>query len=413
MCKEEGANVTTEQTQETTDVAQRLRPMIAARAERMIETRRYFHQHPEISFQETETGRAIAERLRAIAPDEMREGVGGGAGVLAVVRGGRPGGTVLIRADIDGLPMDEQNDVPYRSQNANAMHACGHDGHITIALTLAEIFAEMRGDLPGTYVFAFQPAEERGGGADDMIRAGALDNPRVDSVIGLHLWNNMEVGTVGVRDGAIFASADMFEIVVTGKGGHGSMPQQTVDATVVGAAIVTALQTLVSREVSAFDNVVVSIGSFQSGYAPNIISGEARLTGTLRTFDPAMQERMQRRIVEVAEGTAATMRATATTTYDVTCPAVINDAGVTDAIRAAVRATDGLTLVEAQPVPIADDMSVFLLNRPGSYFLMGSANSARGLNAPHHHPRFDFDEAALPPAVEVLGRAALRLASGG
>ncbi len=387
-----------------------LRGEIKRRETAMVALRRELHRHPELSFQEERTAALIAERLNTMGLDEVRPNVGG-YGVVATLRGGRPGKTVLVRADMDGLPIQEQNEVEYRSQNPAAMHACGHDGHVTIGLTLAEVLATRRDELPGTVKFAFQPAEERGGGATAMIKDGVLTGPEVDAVVGLHLWNNLPVGQIGITNGPIFANADGFEMTVRGKGGHGALPHQTVDALMVAAEIVVALQTLVSRESTPMLPAVVTVGSFHSGSAFNIINEEAKISGTFRTVTPETREYLTRRIRELSEGVAGAMRATIDLAFKIGVPAVINNPAVATVVRQAgadVLGADNVLTVE--PVTIADDMSEFLLAKPGCYFLMGSANAARGLDWPHHHPRFDFDESCMAPAAEILGRAVLSLA---
>lgn len=387
-----------------------LKEEIGRREQAMITLRRELHRHPELSFQEERTAQLVAERLTAFGLDEVRPGVGG-HGVLGILRGGQPGKTVMVRADMDGLPLLEQNEVEYRSTNPKAMHACGHDGHITISLAVAEVLAAHREQVPGIIKFAFQPAEELGGGARPMIEEGVLEGPDVAAVIGLHLWNNLPVGQIGITSGPIFANADGFEIVVRGKGGHGALPHQTVDALTVASHIVVTLQTLVSRESTPLAPAVVSVGTFHSGSTFNIINEEAKLGGTFRTVTEEARTYLTRRIEEVARGVAEAMRASIEISFKVGVPAVINDEAVTQVVhKAGAEVLGAENIIKVNPVTIADDMSEFLLARPGCYFLMGSANEARGLNWPHHHPRFDFDEACLAPAAEILGRAALRLA---
>ena len=387
-----------------------LKSEIGRREDAMIALRRDLHRHPELSFEEKQTASLIADRLRAAGFDHVQTGVGG-YGVVATLEGGQPGKTVMVRADTDGLPIKEQNEVEYCSETPTAMHACGHDGHISIALTLAQILSARRQELPGKVKFVFQPAEERGGGASPMIRDGVMNDPSVDSVVGLHLWNNLPVGQIGITNGPIFANADGYEIIVHGKGGHGALPHQTVDAIMVASEIVVALQTLVSREMTPMEPSVVTVGSFHSGSAFNIINEEARIAGTFRTITKEAREYLTRRIQELAEGIAGAMRATIEISFTIGVPAVVNDPAVTDVVGHAGAAVLGQAgVIKVEPVTIADDMSEFLLARPGCYFLMGSANAARGLDFPHHHPRFDFDEACLAPAVEIMGRAVLSLA---
>ena len=382
---------------------------ISQRESGLIALRRELHRHPELSFEEVQTESLIAERLRANGFEGVQTGVGG-HGVVATLEGARPGPTVMVRADTDGLPINEQNEVEYRSENPAAMHACGHDGHIAIALTLADILASRRQELGGKVKFVFQPAEERGGGAAPMIRDGALKDPEVDAVVGLHLWNNLPVGQIGITSGPIFANADGFEIVVHGKGGHGALPHQTIDAIVVASEIVVVLQSLVSREMTPLEPAVVTVGSFHSGSAFNIINEEARIAGTFRTITQEARAYLTRRIREVASEVAQAMRASIEISFKIGVPAVVNDPTVTDVVRQAGSLVLGdPNVITVDPVTIADDMSEFLLAKPGCYFLMGSANAARGFDFPHHHPRFDFDEACLAPAVEIMGQAVLNL----
>src|SRR5215208_5441304 len=266
----------------------------------LIGIRRDLHIHPELSFQEHRTAGIIEERLEALGL-EVRRGVGG-TGVVALLRGGRPGKTVALRADIDALPIVEINEAPYRSEVEGVMHACGHDGHVAGLLGAAKALHAIRESLNGDVLLIFQPAEERAGGAKPMIDAGALRDPRPDAVFGVHIWNNLPAGMIGVKPGPIFAAADEVEITIKAPGGHGAMPHQTVDPIVVAAQVIQALQTMVSRETSPFDSTVVSICSVHGGNAFNIIPSEVRLLGTVRTFDEEIQARLKRRIEEMVHG---------------------------------------------------------------------------------------------------------------
>jgi amidohydrolase len=288
------------------------------------------------------------------------------------------------------------------------MHACGHDGHVAVGLTLADIFARHRAGLPGRVKFVFQPAEETVGGAQAMIADGVLESPHVDEVLGLHLWNYLPVGQVGVRNGTIFASADELTIVVHGKGGHGALPHDAVDPVAVAAYLVTALQTLVSREAPPLQPAVLTIGMIQGGTAFNIIPERVELRGTVRAFDPALREHLLGRVAAQARDLAAAFRATVEVTTRLGCAAVVNDAAMADLVRQATTAELGAAaVVETPGTTGGDDMADFLARRPGCYFLVGAGNPDRGLAASHHNPGFDFDEAALGVATRVLGRAAL------
>jgi amidohydrolase len=395
----------------TSDEMDNLKVDIARRRPELVELRRRFHEHPELSFAEHETARTIAARLRASGL-EVTDGVGG-TGVVGLLRGTAAGAdagrTLLVRADIDALPVEEANDVPYRSRAPGVMHACGHDGHTAIALTLAELLADRRDQLLGTIKFAFQPAEERVGGAAPMIRDGVMENPHVDAVIGLHLWSPARVGDVIVQAGPFFASADMFRLTIRGRGGHGAMPHLNVDPIVAAAQIVIAAQTLVSRETSPFHTAVVTFGEIHGGSASNIVADEVRLSGTIRAYDARDREHLSRRLGEVARGIATSLRAEVEYEIGPGCQACVNDAAITELVRRAAEAAVGVERIPAGDgrQSVSDDMALFLDAAPGCYFLVGAGNPERGITAPHHSPRFDIDEDSLPIGVEVLARAAL------
>jgi amidohydrolase len=379
---------------------------IARRHSTLIELRRDFHQHPELAMEETRTAGIIAERLRASGL-EVRTGVGK-TGVVGVLRGGQPGKTLAIRADIDALPIQEENDLPFKSQVSGKMHACGHDGHAAIGLTVADILAHHRDQLRGNVTFLFQPAEERIGGAEPMIADGALKNPDVDAVIGLHLLSGLPVGQVGVRAGATFASADAFTLRVRGRGGHGAMPNLSVDPVLAAAQIVVALQTLVSREISPFNPAVVTIGSIHGGTAFNIIPDEVELQGTLRAFSEEDRNHLEARTREVAERVAAGLRASVDVEIVRGCQPCVSDEQMARLVSQAAAEAVGAQNVRADQLTTgSDDMAFFLNAVPGCYFVVGVQNKALGYDAPHHSPRFKIDEDGLPVGVEVMVRAAL------
>jgi amidohydrolase len=386
-----------------------LKAAIAAHHDDLIALRRDLHRHPELAFAETRTASVIAQRLQALGLT-VREGVAQ-TGVIGVLRGGKASKktrTIMIRADIDALPIQEADEREYRSEEPGVMHACGHDGHIAIALTVAAVLAERRADLPGTVVFLFQPAEERASGALVMLEEGALEHPHVDAVIGLHLWNQLPVGTVGVRSGAIFASADEIQLIVHGRGGHGAIPQANIDPVVAAAQIITALQTLVSREISPFHPAVVTIGAINGGTAFNVIADTVELRGTIRAHDEADRAHLLRRIPELATDIAQGLRATCEFVRGAGTPACISDPAMAALVRRAAVATVGEErIIEDCVQTVGDDMAYFLDAVPGCYFLVGVGNVERGITAPHHSVHFDLDEAGLPVGVEVLARAAL------
>lgn len=379
----------------------------------LVADRRHLHQHPELSGHERGTADFIAQRLRTLGltPKRLVEG----RAVVADLDGARPGGhRLLLRADIDALPLLERGaDRPYRSLVDGAMHACGHDAHVAVALGVAELLTGMRSALAGTIRFAFQPAEETAGGAQEMIDQGAMSNPEMEGALGLHVWSGLPAGTVGVREGAIFASADEFRVVIEGRGGHGALPHQALDPIPIASMVVLALQTLVSRETSPFQAAVVTVGKIEGGVAFNVIPDTVTLTGTVRAFTVEDRDRLLRRISEVAQGIAASFGASARTERGPGCPPVVSDARMAQLVRAAVSASPGVVLIDPEPVTVGDDVSLFLRAVPGCYFLLGAGNAEAGITAPHHHPAFDLDEACLPVGVEVMARAALSFCESG
>lgn len=385
--------------------------LTAEQREQMIDLRRDFHRHPEIAYQEHRTAGVIVDRLQRLELDEVRSGVGQ-TGVVGILNGRRPGPTVMLRADMDALPLVEADrGQAYRSVNQGVHHACGHDGHMAILLTAAEVLSARRDDLPGRVSFVFQPAEERVGGADGMIKDGALE-PRPDACFGLHLWNEIEVGRVDARPGPVYASADAFTITVSGPGGHAAMPHQTVDPVLASAELIVALQTLVSRESPPLEPSVLTIGSIHGGTAPNIIPARVELQGTLRVFEPALRERLLGRMHDLIHGIAATFRVEAELQMSDCCPACINDTAMADLVSGVAREMVGPSnVLSRMRTTGADDMSLFLAAVPGCYFFVGSANAERGLHSPHHSPTFDFDERAMDIGVQVLTHAALTFLS--
>ena len=374
---------------------------LAAAKDDMIALRRDLHAHPELSFQEQRTAGIIADRLRA-AGLEVQTGVAG-TGVVALLRGAQPGKTLALRADIDALPITEAGDAPYRSQTPGVMHACGHDGHTAVAVTVASLLAGHRAALRGNVKFLFQPAEERIGGAKPMIDAGALRDPAVDAVVACHIWADLPVGKVGLRAGPAFASADEMHIVVKGRMGHGALPHQAVDSIAVAAQVIAALQTLVSREIDPLKPAVVTIGTIHGGTAFNIIAAEVDMRGTLRAFDMAVRNHLVERAEGLVAGLCAAMRAEYSFRSVLGCPPCVNDPAITDLVRrAAVAAIGAENVVDMEPTTGSDDMAYFLESVPGCYFKVGGRNTARGAGHPHHSPLFDFDEDALAVAARVL-----------
>lgn len=383
-----------------------LRDEIRALNEQLVADRRHFHENPELGFEEHETAAYVAERLRSLGI-ETQTGIAK-TGVVGLIHGRGPGRVVLLRADMDALPLNEETGASYASHREGVHHACGHDGHTAILLAVAEILMRHREEFNGVVKLAFQPAEEGPGGAEPMIAAGVMENPHVDACFGLHMDNDNPVGILTVQGGPVAASADEFEILVNGVGGHGSAPHQTIDAVAIGAAIVNELQRIISREVDALDQAVVSVGSFHAGTRNNIIAPRARLNGTIRTLNPKVREFLHKRIGEVARGVAQASRATADVNIHLGYPVTANDQGMADFARPiAQTVVEPDHVIGAKPMMGAEDMSYFLNTAPGCFVFLGSANAERNLHHPHHSPLFDFDEASLPLGVELLAKLAM------
>ena len=378
---------------------------LAAEAEAMagtlVEWRRDFHRHPELAFAEERTAAMIRAFLES-AGIEVR--ACGGTGLRGVLRGGRPGRTVALRADMDALPVDEVADHGYRSQNSGVMHACGHDGHMAIVMGAARLLSARRETMAGNVVFLFQPAEESPpGGAARMIAEGALDG--VDAVFGLHLWQPLPSGVVGLHAGATMAQADNFEVTVRGRSGHASQPNLTVDPVVAAAEVVIAAQTIVSRFTSPLEPVVVSFTTVHGGRVHNIIPDEVTMTGTVRTFDPATQLAVKRRLEEVCEATSRLFGATAAFTYIDGYPPLVNDAGSIELVRrVAARELGGDAVRDVAPVMGGEDFAYYLQRVPGAFALLGIGD---GHPHPHHSASFDIDERVLPLGVRLLAAVAL------
>jgi amidohydrolase len=379
----------------------------------VIADRRHLHQHPELAFEEHETAKLVAERLASLGVEDIRTGVGR-TGVTGLIRGTGDGPgkdrVALFRADMDALPIDEENEVDYKSTVAGKMHACGHDAHTAMLLGSARVLMDMRDRFSGTVKLLFQPAEEvPPGGAIEMIEAGALEDPKVGAVFGLHAAAEMPAGKIGVRNGVASAGSDRFRITIQGKGGHAARPNDAIDPVVVGAHIVTALQTLVSREVDPIGSAVVTVGSIVAGEAFNVIPDTAVIKGTVRTLDPAVREQIAERLPALAKGIGEAMRADIDVWYFKGYPSMVNDPAMTDIIRGAAASVVGEENVVETPVGMGgEDFARFLEQRPGSFFRVGTRNEERDIVYGHHHPRFDVEEegmaAGIATTVETLVR---------
>jgi len=372
----------------------------------VIADRRHLHEHPELGFQEVETARFVAGRLAALGVEDIRTGINV-TGVTGLIRGGMqadgPSRTILLRADMDALPIVEETGAEYASKTEGVMHACGHDAHTAILLGVARVLSERKATFSGTVKLLFQPAEEIGeGGAKGMIEQGVLDDPHVDAVFGLHMNPQIPADVVMVGSGPLFAAVDSFFVTVHGKGGHGAYPNTAIDPIAAGMHIVFGLQQLVSRELDPMIPAVVNVCTFHSGTATNIVPPTATLSGTVRTFDPDVRERLKERICAIAEGTAAALGSRAEVDYHWGYPAGITDAAFSDFAREVLVAQLGEERVRVFPQEMgAEDFAYFLQHRPGTFIYVGSGNEERGITFDCHHPKFDIDEDALATGIEA------------
>ena len=367
----------------------------------LIETRRDIHQHPELGFEETRTAGLIAERLRGLKY-QVTPGVGK-TGVVGIKK--KEGRCVMLRADMDALPVEEANAIPYRSRQPGKMHACGHDGHVAIGLEVARRLAPL--DLAGSVKFAFQPAEEGSNGAQAMIGDGVLDSPKVDAAFGIHLWNDLPVGTVGIMAGPVMASVDQFEIEILGRGGHAAAPHQTIDPVLVAAHVVTALQSLVSRRRDPFSEAVVSVTEVHAGRAFNVIPDRADLRGTVRTFGGSFFDDAPRLVEETTQGIAAAFGAHATVRYHRLSAPLINNEELSALMRDVAAKLVGAGGVRHGVRTMGgEDMAFFLERVPGCFAFVGSAPKTRRAS-PHHSPTFDIDEESLVIGAELLTETAI------
>ena len=381
-------------------------------APELVANRRTIHAHPELAYEEHRTAALVADQLRSLGL-EVQTGIGG-TGVVGLLRGSLPGRTVLLRADMDALPILETGERPYLSENAGVMHACGHDGHTAILLGAARLLTERRNEIEGAVKFMFQPAEEGGAGALRMIEQGLLEGPKVDAAFALHVDPLHYAGEIGTRTGPTMAAADRFTIEVRGAGGHAARPHLAVDPVVVASQIVNALQTLVSREVDPVHPAVLTIGSFVAGTTFNVIPDTATLKGTVRAYAPEVRELLERRLGEVTAGVAAALRAEVHVDYERLYPPLVNhDSGVALVERVVTEVLGPEALVRRDLMMGAEDFSFLLQRVPGAMFYLGVRGRDWAEARPIHSALFDLDERALPVGAAVMAGTALRYLAEG
>lgn len=372
----------------------------------LISWRRDFHRYPELGFEERRTARIVAQELESLGM-EVKTGIAH-TGVIGLLKGANPGSNIMVRLDMDALPIQEENNVEYASKVPGVMHACGHDGHMAIGLGVARIFAKLRGSISGSVKFVFQPAEEGLGGAITMIKEGVLHNPKPDIVLGLHLINDLPLGTLVVRRGPLATSHDRFICSIFGKGAHGAKPELAQDPVVAAGYLITTLQTVVSRNISPLDTGVVTVATMQAEGASNIIPGRVDLTGTIRTFDEEVRKTIHQRVREIVEGVTHSLGCSANLEIENINPAIVNDPQVASVVHQIATTIVGAENVDdSYQSSGSDDVAFFLEHVPGCVFYIGSANDQKGLNYPGHSSRHDFDEHAL-----VLGCATLAASIG-
>lgn len=371
----------------------------------MVSWRRHFHQYPELSFQEGKTAKKIAEILIGFGMT-VKTGVGGN-GVIGILQGKQNGKTIAFRADFDALPITDEKEVEYRSKVHGVMHACGHDGHTAILLGVAKVLSAFRNHIKGKIIFIFQHAEETlPGGASSIIAAGGLDG--VDVIFGAHLFTDLPLGKIGLRQGPIMAAVDVFKLTIQGKGGHGAKPHETVDSVVVGSQIVNQLQQIVSRRVDPLEPAVVTVGVFQAGTAFNIIADKARIEGTVRSFNPLVREKIEAEIRRIVKGVCESSHASFTMEYTHGYPALFNHKEETALVKKMVENELGFDgLVEIPPRMAAEDFAYYVQKVPGDFFMIGAHGEGENTCYANHHPKFDFEEKAM----EIGGKVFLRLAA--
>jgi amidohydrolase len=367
--------------------------------------RRDFHSHPELGFHEARTAGIVAGELNSLGL-EVHTGIAE-TGVVAVMQGSRPGPVILVRADMDALPIHEETGASYTSQNPGVMHACGHDGHTAILLTVARILNGHRQELSGTVKFVFQPAEEGMGGAERLIQAGVLEDPKVDICLALHVWNEQPVGWIGIASGPALAGAEIFKITVKGKGGHGASPHLAVDPLLASAHIITGLQGIVSRNVPPLKTAVVSVCTIHGGEAFNVIPPSVELTGTIRTFEPEIRSTVLEHFNQTVTSIAAGLGCQVEIEINQLTPATINQPEIAGQVAATARRLLPQSEIDTRNyITMGSEDFAFILEKlPGCFFFIGSANPKKGLDASHHNPKFDFDESILPQAAGLMAAA--------
>ncbi len=381
----------------------KIRKLVEKYEDQIITWRREFHENPELSGEEIRTSERVCEELKKVNIEVKRIGK---TGVLGILEGNKPGKTVALRADMDALPVQEANNIPYKSKSKGIMHACGHDGHTAMLLGAAKLLSQMRDKIKGRVKFIFQPAEESAQGASMMIKGGVIEG--VDAILGIHLWADLAVGKVSVDPGPRMASTDMFKITIKGKGGHGSMPHQGVDAILAGSAVAIDLQSIVSREINPLDPAVLSIGKFCGGEGWNILCDKVLMEGTTRCFNPQIRDKFPSMIERIIKKTAEAYRAEGTLEYILLIPPLINNPEMSKmALQSVIKNFGEESVVKFEKVTAGEDFAFYAQEAPSVFAFVGARNEKKGANYPQHHRKFNIDEDALVIATSLYSQFAL------
>lgn len=377
----------------------------------LIRLRRDFHEHPELGFQEFRSGEIIENYLKECGCEVKRMAK---TGVVGLLKGGQPGATLLMRADMDALPMTEENDVPYKSKNEGVMHSCAHDGHMAMLLVAAKILSSKKEELYGNIKFVFQPNEEDAG-AKFMVEEGVLQNPKVDASLAIHLWSQIEVGKLGISEGPVMGAHDNFKIVIKGKGGHSAMPHGAIDPVIIASQIVIASQAVQTKQINVLRPTLINFSTIHAGTASNIIPESVTMTGTLRYLyagGPDSLERPRQRLEKIVAGICETFNAQCEIEFIPSNFPVINDAKVANLVRKIGTEMVGEKNVISYVTMAGEDFSEFSVGGiPSTFYFVGVGNSEKGTDYPHHHPKFDIDEDALTIGTEMHVRTALEYLS--
>ncbi len=390
----------------------KIRELAKVNHQKVVEFRRYFHMYPEVSWEEVQTSERIAKILKEMGCENIRIGFGGtSCGVTAEITGSRPGKCVALRADMDALPIKEDTGLSFSSKNEGVMHACGHDSHMAMLLGAAMILMEMKEHLSGRVLLIFQPCEETAlkiCGADQMVREGVIED--VEAICGLHIWSPLAAGKIGYCSGPMMAACDAWEAVIQGKGGHGSAPHETFDPTIAAAQVISSIQTIVSREIDPQSTAVISTGSMQAGSAFNIIPDKVKLEGTARTFTREVQDHVEQSLRRIVEGVSQIFRCKADFRYAKYVPATINDNRLSILIKELGEDLIGTeNMEEIAPVMASEDYSYYQLKIPGVFFFLGTRDSEKGCDFPHHSPKFNVDEDVFVTGTSMLAGFAIKM----